>query len=112
MDNLLRHPKCGASWEGYVIEETIKATQPDETYFWATHSGAELDLLLFRDGRRIGVEVKRMDAPRMTPSIRSALEDLGLKQLTVIYPGNRHYRLSEQVEVLPVIELAHWCKAL
>lgn len=111
MDDLLRHPKSGASWEGYVIEETIKATQPDEAYFWATHAGAELDLLMFRDGRRIGMEVKRMDAPRMTPSMRTALEDLGLEQLTVIYPGTRRYRLSEQVEVVPVIELAQWCRS-
>ena len=110
MDDLLRHPKCGASWEGYVIEETIKSTQPDEAYFWATHAGAELDLLLLRDGRRIGVEVKRMDAPRMTPSMRTALEDLGLEKLSVIYPGKRRYRLSDQVEVLPLVELAQWCK--
>ena len=105
-DELLRHPKYGASWEGYVIEETIKATQPDEAYFWATHGGAELDLLLFMDGRRFGVEVKRMDAPRLTPSMRSALEDLGLEQLTVLYPGERRYRLAEQVEVVPMAELA------
>lgn len=112
MDDLLRHPRCGASWEGYVIEETIKATQPDEAYFWATHAGAELDLLLLRDGRRIGVEVKRMDAPRMTVSMRTALEDLKLEQLTVIYPGNRRYRLSEQVEVVPLVELAQWCRSV
>ena len=59
---LLAHPKSGASWEGYAIEETIKAVQPDEAYFWATHHGAELDLLLFKHGRRLGVEVKRVDA--------------------------------------------------
>jgi predicted AAA+ superfamily ATPase len=105
MADLLRHPKCWASWEGYVIEETIKAIQPDDAYFWATHSGAELDLLLLKDGRRLGIEVKRMDAPRLTPSIRIALEDLGLDQLTIIYPGERRYRLSGQVEVLPVAEL-------
>jgi uncharacterized protein len=107
MADLLHHPKYGVSWEGYVIEETIKATQPDDTYFWATHGGAELDLLLFKDGSRLGVEVKRIDAPRVTPSIRTALEDLGLDHLTVIYPGERRYRLSDQVEVLPMAELAH-----
>lgn len=105
MDDLLRHPKCGASWEGYVIEEIIKAMQPDDVYFWATHNGAELDLLLFKDGRRFGIEIKRMDAPRMTPSIRAAVEDLGLEHLTVIYPGERRYRLSDQVEVMPMVEL-------
>ncbi len=106
IDELLRHPKYGASWEGYVIEETIKAIQPDDVYFWATHGGAELDLLLFKDGRRFGVEIKRMDAPRMTQSIRTALEDLNLEHLTVIYPGERRYRLSEQVEAMPMAELA------
>ena len=106
MADLLRHPKYGASWEGYVVEETIKVTQPDDAYFWATHGGAELDLLLFKDGRRLGVEVKRVDAPRITPSIRNALEDLRLDHLTIIYPGERRYRLSDQVEVLPMSELA------
>ena len=63
INELLAHPKCGASWEGYAIEEVINAVQPDDMYFWATHQGAELDLLLFKKGRRLGVEVKRMDAP-------------------------------------------------
>jgi hypothetical protein len=81
---LLAHPKCGASWEGYAIEEVIHAVRPDDTYFWATHQGAELDLLLFRNGRRLGVEVKRTDAPRLTPSMRIALEDLKLEQLVVL----------------------------
>ncbi|OIO90776.1 MAG: hypothetical protein AUK02_00665, partial [Anaerolineae bacterium CG2_30_58_95] len=73
------HPRGGASWEGYVIEEVIKVARPDEAYFWATHSGAELDLLLIKNGRRIGVECKRMDAPRLTPSMRIALQDLQLE---------------------------------
>lgn len=111
MDDLLCHPKCGASWEGYVIEEIIKLSAPDEAYFWGTHGGAELDLLLFRDGRRLGVEVKRMDAPRISPSMRSSLEDLKLERLTVIYPGNRRYRLAEEIEVVPVTELEEAIKA-
>ena len=86
-NELLAHPKCGASWEGYAIEEAINAVEPDETYFWATHQGAELDLLLFKNGRRLGVEVKRMDAPALTPSMRIALQDLKLEQLGVLYPG-------------------------
>lgn len=104
--DLLTHPKAGASWEGYVIEEVVKAVQADEVYFWATHAGAELDLLLFKDGRRIGIECKRMDAPRLTPSMRIALEDLGLDHLVVIYPGARLYPLSRRVTVLPLAHLA------
>ncbi len=104
--DLLTHPKCGASWEGYAIEETLKAVQPDEAYFWATHTGAELDLLLFKAGRRLGVEVKRADAPTLTPSMRIALHDLRLDHLTVLYPGTRCYTLAEHVDVVPLAALA------
>ncbi|RLT44942.1 MAG: ATP-binding protein [Chloroflexi bacterium] len=104
--DLLIHPKSGASWEGYVIEEVIKAFDPDEKYFWATHSGAELDLLLLKDGRRIGVECKRVDAPRFSPSMRIALTDLELDHLFVIYPGSRAYPLADNVTVLPLTQLA------
>lgn len=100
------HPKAGASWEGYVVEETLRATVPDEASFWATHGGAELDLLLIKDGRRYGVECKRVDAPRLTPSMRIALEDLGLEQLLVIYPGARRYPLAERIAAVPLTELA------
>lgn len=105
LPELLSHPKCGASWEGYVIEEIITATKPDEVYFWATHAGAELDLLMFKDGRRIGVEIKRADAPRLTPSMRSALEDLRLDRLLIVYPGDRRYTLGDAVEVVPFNEV-------
>jgi predicted AAA+ superfamily ATPase len=100
--DLLVHPKCGASWQGYTIEETLKVVQPDEAYFWATHQGAELDLLLIKDGRRLGVEIKRMDAPVLTPSMRIALDNLKLEQLVVLYPGKTHYPLAERVKVMPL----------
>lgn len=103
---LLNHPACGASWEGYVIEEAIRVVSPDESYFWATHNGAELDLLLVKNGLRIGIECKRTDAPRLTPSMRTSLTDLELDRLVVIYPGTRRYSLAEGVEVLPLVELA------
>ncbi len=106
LDDLLRHPRCGASWEGYIIEEVLKCVPYDEAYFWGTHQGAELDLLLHARGRRYGVEVKREDAPRITKSMHIALADLGLERLTVIYPGVRAYSLSEKVHVMPVRELA------
>lgn len=105
-EDLLSHPKCGASWEGYIIEALLTGGQPDEAYFWATYAGAEIDLLLFKSGRRIGVEIKRADAPRLTPSMRSALTDLSLDRLLVIYPGGRSYRLAENVEVIPASLLA------
>ncbi|MCX6842220.1 MAG: ATP-binding protein [candidate division WOR-3 bacterium] len=101
------HPKVGASWEGYAVEEVLKALQPDEAYYWATHQGAELDLLLFKRGRRIGVECKRMDAPRLTPSMRVALADLKLDELLVVYPGTESYPLADNVRVVPLPQLAN-----
>jgi len=100
--DLESHPKVGASWEGYAVEEVIKSFRPDEAYFWATHTGAELDLLLFKNGRRIGVECKRADAPTLTPSMRIALADLKLDRLYVLYPGERSYSLAKNVEVQPL----------
>ena len=103
-DSLLAHPRCGASWEGFVVESLIHALAPDESYFWATHTGAELDALLIRDGKRLGVEVKRADAPRLTPSMRQAMLDLQLDWLWVIYPGRHAYTLAERVEVMPLAQ--------
>jgi hypothetical protein len=99
------HPKVGASWEGYAVEEVLKALRPDDAYFWATHQGAELDLLLFKHGRRIGIECKRADAPTLTPSMRIALADLKLDELRVVYPGGKRYTLAKKVEVVPLAEL-------
>jgi len=104
--DLYTHPKIGASWEGYAIEEIIKAVRPDEAYFWGTHNGAELDLLLLKDGKRLGVECKRKDAPRLTPSMKIAMEDLGLDRLIVFYPGEKAYPLAEWIEVMPITRLA------
>lgn len=98
---LLSHPRCGASWEGFALEHMLRRLEPDEVYFWATHTGAELDALLIKDGRRLGIEIKRADAPRLTPSMRHALNDLALDALWVVYPGERRYRLHDRVEVLP-----------
>lgn len=109
---LLLHPRSGASWEGYVIEEVIKAVAPDEVYFWGTHAGAELDLLLVKHGRRLGVECKRMDAPRLTASMQIALADLALDHLTVLYPGDRPYPLADRVTVVPLAAIATGAQAL
>lgn len=104
-NDLQLHPRLGASWEGYVLEEVLKAQQPEQAWFWATHAGAELDLLMMKQGKRIGVEIKRMDAPRLTPSMKIATEDLRLDELLVVYPGERRYVLGEGVEVVPFKEL-------
>lgn len=105
--DLEHHPKVGASWEGYAVEEILKALRPDDAYFWATHNGAEIDLVLFRRGRRIGIECKRTDAPTLTPSMRIALADLKLDELHVVYPGEKRYPLAKKVEAVPLAELVN-----
>ncbi|WP_408596916.1 ATP-binding protein [Limnohabitans sp.] len=105
LPQLLAHPLSGASWEGFALEQVLRIAQPDQAYFWATHQGAELDLLMFKDQRRIGVEFKRSDAPGLTLSMRIALQDLKLDRLYVVYPGNRRYALTPQVEVVPLAAL-------
>lgn len=103
---LLSHPKLGASWEGFVIEQALTAEPHDEAFFWATHQGAEIDLILRRGDRLLGVECKRTDAPGLTPSIRIAQADLGLKRVAVIYPGSKRYPLSDTVDAVPLEALA------
>jgi uncharacterized protein len=104
---LLGHPKVGASWEGFVVEQVL-ATEPyDEAYFWATHQGAEIDLVLRREGRLWGVECKRADAPQLTPSIRIALADLGLTRVAVLFPGSKRYPLTDNVEAVPIEALGN-----
>lgn len=105
LPQLLAHPLSGASWEGFALEQVLRIAQPDQAYFWATHQGAELDLLMFKDQQRIGVEFKRSDAPGLTPSMRVALNDLKLDKLYVVYPGSQRYALTEQVEVVPLSAL-------
>ncbi len=101
-NELLTHPKLGASWEGYVVEEVIRSLEPDEQYFWATHNGAEIDLILLKDGKKYGVECKRMDAPKLTPSMRTAIDQLKLCQVSVIYPGTQLYELAPRILAVPL----------
>ena len=105
LSQLLSNPLCGASWEGFALEQVLRIAQPDQAYFWATHQGAELDLLLFKDQQRIGVEFKRSDAPKMTPSMRIAMEDLRLDALYVVYPGLHRYPLAPSVQAVPLTAL-------
>lgn len=98
------HPKLGASWEGFVTEQLLNWLDHPEAYYWRTQAGAELDLLLFHRNRRIGIEIKRADAPTITPSMQHALNDLKLDALYVVYPGETRYTLSEKIEVLSLQE--------
>ena len=104
--DLIAHPARGASWEGFVIEQLLTQLEPDEAYFWGIHQGAEIDLVLHWQGRWIGVECKRKDAPRMTRSIRTALDKLALEHVVIVYPGETPYSLNEQVHVMPFRKLA------
>jgi uncharacterized protein len=105
LNDLLHHPRSGASWEGFALEQVLRLAGPDEAYFWATYSGAELDLLLLKGGQRVGVEFKRADAPAVTPSMKIAMQDLQLDRLYVVYPGNRRYMLAERMEAVPLSAL-------
>lgn len=89
-----------------MIEQVLASEAYDDAWFWATHQGAEVDLLLRRGDQLFGVECKRADAPRMTPSMRIALQDLGLARIAVIYPGTRRYRIAERVNAVPLVTLA------
>ena len=99
---LLGHPRSGASWEGFAMHEVVRILSADwdDCHYWATHSGAEIDLLVFDGGRRTGVEFKRTSAPRMTRSMHSALADLKLDRIFVILPGRDRFRLHERVEAV------------
>ena len=96
------HPRYGASWEGFALEQTLLAQGEHDAFFYATRRGAELDLLLLRRGRRWGFEFKCADAPRTTKSMRVVIEDLGLEHLWVIHPGDRTYPLTDAITALPL----------
>ncbi|MBK6755589.1 MAG: ATP-binding protein [Flavobacteriales bacterium] len=105
MGELLHHPKLGASWEGFVMEEISAALKLRDFYFYNVHSGTELDMFFLHSGKRIGVEIKREDAPRMTKSMHVALADLKLDKLRVVYPGPHRYKLAPKVECVPFAEI-------
>ncbi len=105
LGELLAHPRCGASWEGFALEQVLRLTKPEQAYFWATHQGAELDLLLLRGTRRVGVEFKRADAPSVTRSMHIAAQDLKLDVLYVVYPGAHRFQLASGIEAVPLRSL-------
>ncbi|MBW1786555.1 MAG: ATP-binding protein [Deltaproteobacteria bacterium] len=102
LQDLQGHPKLGASWEGFAVEQVIGALDTRDAYFWATHAGAELDLLVMHKGKRYGFEFKYADAPGPTKSMRIALQDLSLDHLYVIYPGKQEYALDRNITVIPI----------
>ncbi len=105
--DLEAHPKCGASWEGFIMDQVIRhmGARPEECYFWATHAGAELDLLIVRGRKRHGFAIKRTSAPRVTPSMRHALNDLKLTQLDVIHAGDHTFPLAEGIRAVSMAGL-------
>jgi predicted AAA+ superfamily ATPase len=106
LPDLLSHPRSGASWEGFALEQVLRITAPDAAYFWATHGGAELDLLMTKGTGRVGVEFKRVDAPRMTSSMRIAISDLKLDALYVVYPGPHRFMIAPGVEAIRIATVA------
>lgn len=102
MDDLVRHPVYGPSWEGFALEQTLIAFGARQAYFWGTHRGAELDLMLLRGGRRWGFEFKCADAPGTTRSMHTVSKDLGLQHLWVVYPGDLEYPLTETITAVPL----------
>lgn len=99
------HPKLGASWEGFALEQVLRITGDREAYFWNTQGGAELDLLLFLDGQRFGFEFKYADAPAVTRSLNVARADLKLKRAFVVHPGTKSYPLNDWAEAVAIGEL-------
>lgn len=105
---LYAHPKVGSSWEGFALEQVLRKTRPTQAYFWATQGGAELDLLVFHEGRRLGYEFKYAERPQLTRSMRVAMEDLQLDSLLVICPGSVQASLAPGVDVMGIEAFAHF----
>ncbi|MEP7012111.1 MAG: ATP-binding protein [Acidobacteriota bacterium] len=106
-EDLESHPRLGASWEGFAIREIVErlGAHPEEAFFWSTHGGAELDLLVIRGRRRLGFEIKRTDAPKVTPSMRIALNDLKLDRLDVIHAGEFAFPMTEGIRAIPLAKI-------
>ncbi len=105
LSDLRGHPKLGASWEGFALEQVVGLLEAHDVYFWATHGGAELDLLVILGGKRYGFEFKYADAPARTRSMLIAMEDLGLARLWVVYPGDKEYALDDAIVVIPAASI-------
>lgn len=103
---LLGHPRVGASWEGFALEQILRVLRPSEASFWATHNGAELDLFFLWRGLRYGVEIKFQEAPAATKSMRIAIDDLGLEHLWVVFPGGQPFPIDRRITAWPLRDIA------
>ncbi len=104
-DKIITHVKVGASWEGFVIEQIMQVLNTRDCYFWRTHTGAELDLMVVKNGKKLGFEIKYSDVPKTTRSMNSVIEDLSLDKLFLIYQGKRKIQLQERIFALPADEI-------
>ena len=104
-NSVLTHVKVGASWEGFVIEQILQKIETRDCYYWRTHTGAELDLFVMKDGKRIGFEVKYSDVPKITKSMYSVIEDLKLDKLYVINTGSRTLQMEDNITFLPANQI-------
>jgi len=102
MDALTGHPRVGASWEGFALEQVLQAVRLPQVYFWATHGGVELDLLLIHRGHRYGIEFKYSEAPQATKSMRVAVNTLKLRRLWLIHPDRHEYPIDEKISMRPL----------
>ena len=112
LPDLYGHPQLGASWEGFALEHVIGVLKTRDAYFWATHGGAELDLLTLVKGKRYGFEFKYADAPGRNRSMHAAIEDLGLEHLWVIYPGQQEYALDARISVIPIDNILNLARSI
>jgi predicted AAA+ superfamily ATPase len=114
IEDVAGHPKLGASWEGFVVDQIVRrlGVEREECFFWGTHAGAELDLLVVRGNQRLGFEVKRTSAPKIAPSMRHAMEDLKLGQLNVVHAGEHTFPLAEGVRAVALSRLLEDVKPL
>jgi len=109
---LQAHPRVGASWEGFALEMVLRRLRPGEAYFWGTHSGAELDLLLTHRGRRFGIEFKYSEAPRVTRSAHTAISDLQLDHVWVVHPGEHAFPIEKKITAMPLTHISELPSAI
>ena len=112
LHGLAGHPRVGASWEGFALEQVLQVIKPPQSFFWATHGGAAVDLFLPHRGRKFGIEFKFREAPKVTKSMHSALEVLKLNHLWLIYPGKHAYPIHEKISALPLKDVGSLSKEM